>query len=336
VDARGDLLLVTPYSLDANGIWEVTGWVRVLEATAPAAAVGDAVEQALLHSEGQRAETTGEDPLAPILAAAGVKSWSQYAKGLRSASVRRRSGTTTIVPMRNLGPRQGLTEMEGAAVGLDDSTAEEVGSAVLRSLGRAVVSDVGGLPYFGRRSAWLAARGADAHELARSLGLADVQRESWAVGLEAVERAAEPPLPVFVTQPIDGWTVAALPLGLVDSLPFDLGKLSQTFGEAQKFATHPVVDYREWQRWVDGAPLRRYCWIGESGKVAVDDGKPAQAEAGIARQADLSRDWGELRFPDENTVFAVAAEWSIDPTALPDVERYEPDGLLGYVATANN
>lgn len=53
----------------------------------------------------------------------------------------------------------------------------------------------------------------------------------------------------------------------------DLPSLSRRFGEAQKFGTHRVVEYHEWQRWAGGSPARRYRWIGESGKIRFDDGE---------------------------------------------------------------
>jgi hypothetical protein len=140
----------------------------------------------------------------------------------------------------------------------------------------------------------------------------------------------EPPFPLFLTPPLDGWTLVVLAPSLAEA-PFDFAALSRELGEVQKFGSHRVVESHEWQRWVDGSPVRRYWWVGESGEIRLDDGEPAAAEGSLARKGDLDGEWDALDFPEEDTVLAVAAEWSIDPTTLDGHLDLPPEGLLGYV-----
>jgi hypothetical protein len=143
---------------------------------------------------------------------------------------------------------------------------------------------------------------------------------------------------VFLTPAVDGWTLAVLGSSKLfedDGLAggaLDLPSLSRRFGEVQKFATHRVVDYQEWQRWVNGSPVRRYCWIGESGEIPFDEGEPVSAEGNLLRAADLDGDWDASDFADEETVMAVAAQWSVDPTTLDERDDLPPRGLLGFLA----
>ncbi len=191
---------------------------------------------------------------------------------------------------------------------------------------------------FGYKSAWLAIRTEDTEAAAEALRVTDAHAASWAEGIEAAYRARQGRPLVFLTPVVDGWTLAVLGGGElfeddgVGGGALDLPSLSHRFGEVQKFATHRVVDYQEWQRWVDGSPVRRYCWIGESGEIRFDEGEPISAEGNLLRAADLDGDWDAFDFADEQTVMAVATEWSINPTTLDERDDLPPRGLLGFLA----
>ena len=194
---------------------------------------------------------------------------------------------------------------------------------------------------FGYKIAWLAIRTGATESAADALGLVDTRTASWAEGIGAAYAACEAGRgrsPVFLTPVVDGWTLAVLGSGeLLEDKgagagALDLRSLSRRFGEAQKFATHRVVEYQEWQRWVDGSPVRRYCWIGEAGEIRFDEGEPIGAEGNLLRAADLTGDWGAFEVADEETVMAVAADWSINPTTLDQRDDLHPRGLLGFLA----
>jgi hypothetical protein len=191
---------------------------------------------------------------------------------------------------------------------------------------------------FGYKSAWLAIRTEDTETAAGALGVTDAHAASWAEGIDAAYGAEQERQPVFLTPVVDGWTLVVLGGGEmfeddgVGGGALDLRSLSRRFGEVQKFATHRVVEYQEWQRWVDGSPVRRYCWIGESGEIRFNEGEPISAEGNLLRAADLDGDWDAFDFACEETVMAVAAEWSIDPTTLDERDDLPPHGLLGFLA----
>lgn len=195
---------------------------------------------------------------------------------------------------------------------------------------------------FGYKSSWLAITTEDIKPVAEALGMTDVRAASWAKGTDMVyaayrTRTQPKRAPVFLTPVVDGWTLAVLggtELAEDDGLgsgALDLPSLSHR-GEVQKFATHRVVEYQEWQRWVSGSPVRRYCWIGDSGEIRFDDGELVTTEGSILRSADLDGNWDAFDIADEATVMAVGAEWSVDPTRLDERAALAPHGLLGFLA----
>jgi hypothetical protein len=190
---------------------------------------------------------------------------------------------------------------------------------------------------FGYKSAWLAIRSDDPRGVAEALGLDELRPASWAEGLEETYGSSGPRAPVFVAPPLDGWILTVLGGGDLfeddgrGGGALDLSALSRRFGEAQKFASHRVVEYQEWQRWLDGSPVRRYCWIGESGEIRYDEGDPVAAEGNIIREADLDGDWEDVDFADEEVVMAVAEAWSVNPTRLDERDDLPAEGLLGYL-----
>jgi len=199
---------------------------------------------------------------------------------------------------------------------------------------------VGSPEGFGYKIAWLAIRTENTQAAADALGMTGVRGASWAEGVTAAYDARqEPRAVVFLTPPVDGWTLAVLGGGdLFDDDgtgggALDLAALSRRFGEAQKFSTHRVVEHHEWQRWAGGLPVRRYCSTDCSGDVRFDEGDPARAEGNLPHAADLGTDnWEDFDLADESTVMAVAAEWSIDPTTLEERADLPPNGLLGILA----
>jgi hypothetical protein len=92
-----------------------------------------------------------------------------------------------------------------------------------------------------------------------------------------------------------------------------------------------VSEYHEWQRWVDGEPVRRYLWVGDQGEIELDEGDRSAADRDVARADELGeKDWDDLELADEDTVMRVAAEWSVDPTTLGQRSDLPDQGLLGY------
>ena len=333
VDLRGDRVFVVARVRTAAGIWYVGDRFEEMPADAPDEQLGSAVETALEHS----VEVPGrkDEWLDALLKAAGVRSWSRYAKGLRSVSVLHAGEDVTVTPKRNLGAREGFEEMVEAEERLGSPAPAELGAAVKRALAKTGDADApaasgsgGGAVPFGRKTAWLAVRSDDPEAVARALGLEDRRAEDWSRALDEVEQGGSR-ASVFVTPAVDGWTLVVLGAVLADGDVFDLKTISRAFGEAQKFASHRVSDYYEWQRWVDGKPVRRYAWIGDVGEIPFDDGEPASAETGLLRKAELDSDSDDKRLADEDVVLSVAREWSVDPMTLGD-RSVSGRGLVGY------
>lgn len=180
---------------------------------------------------------------------------------------------------------------------------------------------------FGHKSAWLAVRATGHAQVADALGLDDPTPSTWAAGLAAVDDGESRPAPLFVGVAIDGWVLVPLSLPLMDAAEFDPGALSRRFGEVQRFATQRVVEAHEWERWVDGQPLRRYGWLGESGQVPFNEGEPGELEEDLLPDSDA--DWDAWETADEERVIELAGAWSVDPTRLDERTDIDDTVLLG-------
>jgi len=183
---------------------------------------------------------------------------------------------------------------------------------------------------FGPKSVWVAVRSTQPAKVAQSLGLRETRPIPWIEGIEYVRRHSSHSTLTFLTPAIDGWVLGLLSSTLHPQFP-DLAKLSNEFGEAQRFSTHRVVESHEWQRWVSGTPVRRFWWVGETGEVVLNDGDPSPVEPRISREQPIED--GDVEGVDETAVLDVAADWSLDPTELE--ARLDPKscGLVGYAPT---
>jgi hypothetical protein len=171
---------------------------------------------------------------------------------------------------------------------------------------------------FGYKGAWLAVRSGDPLPVARELGLVGVQSVDWREGMALASADRSVPR-AFLTPSVDGWVLVAFsgePPEAAESGAI-LERLSRLFGEAQRFASHRVVSYVEWQRYVDGAALRRYAYDGSRDEVLLDAGRSDPLEPADPFEAD------------EETVIELARSWSVDPTALDDREHPSERGLIG-------
>jgi hypothetical protein len=84
--------------------------------------------------------------------------------------------------------------------------------------------------------------------------------------------------------------------------------------EVQYFATHRVTELHRWQRAVDGALVRAFGYVGQTGEVTSWRGEPDPAEREAGLPAVLDPDTTVL--VGENDVLRVAGAWSIDPSTL--------------------
>lgn len=190
---------------------------------------------------------------------------------------------------------------------------------------------------FGYKCTWLAVRGNDQASIVQGLGLGSHTQCDWKAGIERAYHGDE----VFITPEIDGWTlvvgwgsnIEAKGEGLV-RLKAVLSKLSTRCGEAQFFSTHRVAEYHCWMRSVNGALVRAYAFVGESGENLIVEGladvdiEPTRLINTLSEEAKtqgyFERD--DIEYPTEDLVMRVAAAWSVDPTTL--TQRTDlPEGL---------
>ncbi|QDU78144.1 hypothetical protein Pan97_52260 [Bremerella volcania] len=194
---------------------------------------------------------------------------------------------------------------------------------------------------FGYKNTWWAVPSVDMQAVVTAFGLQNSQPANWRSGIaNAYDRS------VFVTPAVDGWTLVTgfeLPPSNNDvrrEVAQPLEELSQTFGEAQVFSTHRIVDYHVWAKAVQGKLIRGYGYLGESGETLWNAGDltPEEQSLGIAfvderslkdeEESYWERD--DIQTASEDDVMNVARAWSVAPC---DFKNYKPRerklGILG-------
>jgi hypothetical protein len=195
----------------------------------------------------------------------------------------------------------------------------------------------------GYKCSWFAVKDMDARELATILGLRYVHDCNWKYGL-AVTTTDN----IFISPPIKGWRLVVgsrLPFGDSDAsreqVLYLLRRISKVAGEAQFFATHRVVEFHCWMNAQAGTLVRAYAYSGERLEVIQDTGirtagEPADlpTAASLALLDELAEDEEiELSSPDEETVMAVAAAWSINPNVIAANDELPALGIVGTAPT---
>lgn len=204
---------------------------------------------------------------------------------------------------------------------------------------------------FGFKMSWLAIRTKDFDGVCEAIGISDQQSANWADGIKSAYKRF-----TFVSPPTAGWVfvvsrwipeISKPNSTAPDRLTPLLQNLSETFGEAQYFGTHRVVDYHAWALAIDGAEIRAFAYLGETGEILADRGNETEAEQDLgfdfaaslspddsaaenSAASDLITDDGD-RFPDESDVMLVAEKWSLNPQTLPLPESHCGVGAIGTV-----
>ncbi|MFI5497326.1 hypothetical protein [Actinoplanes sp. NPDC051859] len=201
---------------------------------------------------------------------------------------------------------------------------------------------------FGGKQAWLAVRDGDPERIIAALGLRDLGAVPWRDGIDLSYLTDDR---VIVTPPLPDargtrWVLAAGRYLMRPTTVLDLPDLSRRLGtEVQFFATHRVTEAHRWQRADDGALVRAFGYVGQTGAVTTwfGDPDPAERAAGLppAYEAEGALDESMLGALDdelelllrgeavggadsstgtvlvsEQDVLSVAGGWSIDPTGL--------------------
>lgn len=200
---------------------------------------------------------------------------------------------------------------------------------------------------FGKDMFWIAIRTTDTEAVVEALGLVDAKPANWETGTSAIYEPALRATAVFVSPPVDDWTlVAGLSLPHPATGPFVdkckplLERLGRRFDEVLYFANDAVVDLHAWAR-IAGGKLRRGYAVIDS-HVVWSEGRPERTERELGlslfevrgvenRSGDIG---GELLLhPTAEHVLQIARRWAIDPTSL-GRSHAEVSARAGYVASA--
>jgi len=171
---------------------------------------------------------------------------------------------------------------------------------------------------FGPKMQWIAVKTDYREQVAATLKLTNLELVNWSNGLE---KASEND--VFLTPNIDGWILAVgWGLGAVEKQAQLLEKLSREYGEAQFFLTHGGAHSHAYIRYANGKMTRHF--HSEEGEILTNEGTPTKAESTL----DLTNS-----LPDENLIFNIATEWSVNPKSLHQAQYAEVEGLgsVGYL-----
>ena len=145
---------------------------------------------------------------------------------------------------------------------------------------------------FGYKCFWLAIHNENAGTIMDALKLKNRQPANWASGI----RQAYGLKKVFVTPPVQGWTLVA-GLALPDAgdarhpdrcTPL-LRDLSRQLGQVQYFGTHRVVEYHAWAKAENGAITRAYAYVGEEGVTLWNIGPKTPEEKALGFAFDDSK-----------------------------------------------
>jgi hypothetical protein len=187
-------------------------------------------------------------------------------------------------------------------------------------------SDPDDLPVpFGYKMSWIVVSTTDDRAAAEALGLKQITPCCWKNGIDQAFNDKG----IFITPPIEGWTIAAGSLPDASEAAFRslLENLSRRFGEAFYFGTHRVSEYQAWACAKNGVLRRAFGYSGCEGEFLIDFGERTGEETELGTGvADLDN------APDESTVVALAEKWVLDPLELDMQFGATGPGLFGNVS----
>jgi hypothetical protein len=170
---------------------------------------------------------------------------------------------------------------------------------------------------FGPKQAWLAIRDGDPAAVTAALRLRDLGPVPWRNGIDLAYLTDDR---LVLTPPLPGagdsrWLLVTGRWLLKGEFVVDIAELSATLGtEVQLFATYRVSELHRWQRAVDGALVRAFEYLGETGEVTEWLGAPDAAELAVGLPPEPDDDADIL--VSEGDVLRLAGAWSVDPSAL--------------------
>ncbi len=194
---------------------------------------------------------------------------------------------------------------------------------------------------FGGPARWLAIRSSNTPLIQAALRLRHVQACTWEEGFAATRERR-----LFVTPPVDGWTLVfggALPEARedIDACYRFLLALSHKLGHVQYFTIDRALNHHGWARAEDGKIVRAYVWAGETlwnegPETATERGLSVRclAYAEAAPRSDLS--FTDPAAATTEKVPQLAALWSLNPADLRDAVLFSVPGIAGEPASLNH
>lgn len=133
---RDGSLFVVPSARAIDGFWVAVDGVQAMDESIAPDILGDAVRAALDASTVDVPTPSRDTDLtAPLLQAAGVRTFGQFMRGAKMVWVRRSSHTRLeITPMVNAGPRGGFEFSKHGALHAEAPMANQIGELVSAAL----------------------------------------------------------------------------------------------------------------------------------------------------------------------------------------------------------
>lgn len=132
---RDNRYILHACSRTTDGVWILSGPCVVLPDECTDLALGQAIEAALVASVvGVPHPRDWQSVVEPLLSAASVRSWRSFMKGAAHLSVEVGDSVVALVPMRNLGARDGFEPQPAARITLAPGSTERFGAEARRIL----------------------------------------------------------------------------------------------------------------------------------------------------------------------------------------------------------
>ncbi len=196
---------------------------------------------------------------------------------------------------------------------------------------------------FGYKCQWFAVYTTDTKKLADWLGVKDAAPCNWKNGIDYAYQNS-----VFISPPVDGWSLAISKLQLPTA---DTGEnaqliktmvidLSKEFSRAQYFGTYRVVGYDCWMKAENGQLERAYGYVDGTNTIVEGDPTPAEQKYNFINTLsdEANNDPGyydreDLKWPNESVTMEIAAAWSVNTEILEQRKDIPPAlGLVGVLA----
>jgi hypothetical protein len=136
IDQRGQAFLVSSYSRTSDGFSIMNGFVRRMPLRSTDAELGEAIFEALAHSQIDIPTPPREAPVPwhAIRNGLGIGSEKEYMKGTISVSVDRSERKFVLTPTRNGGTSEGFVPIVEAARSFESPSTDELGGAARAAL----------------------------------------------------------------------------------------------------------------------------------------------------------------------------------------------------------